>query len=283
MDDSNVRRVAVLFSGGTDSTASSALLTETFQEIHLLSYERAGFHGISNSRYNAGKLRARFPEHRIVHRLLETTPLARHVTNHNRFRYFLKYGFFTLQNCGFCALLNHTGSLAYCLKHGIRDVADGITYDWPFFPGHMDKVIQLFREMYAEFGITYHTPVLHCDIDRPMRYLDKLIGDGDVPQPEENRDTTGKILKRLGLSDTENYKGTELDKKAQARCFQFVLPNIFVYWVYNAPQRWDSYEAQVVEYFGHLIQDISGLVRKHHEEGSHPELFTFLDTPPDCP
>lgn len=279
MEDVTGKRVAVLFSGGTDSTASSALLTESFEEIHLLSYNRAGFHSIDNSGYNAGKLEARFPDRTFVHRVLETTALARYVTERKRFRYFLKYGFFTLQNCGFCALLNHTGTLAYCLKHGITDVADGITHDWPFFPGHMDKVIDRFRVMYSSFGITYHTPVLHCDIDRPMRYVDKLPGNGQAYQPQDEENTTGKILKRLGLSDTENYKGTAVDKRAQARCYQFVMPNLFVYWVYGAPYRWESYEKTVVEYFGHLMDDVSELVREFHDKGKRKELFAFLDEP----
>lgn len=272
-------RVAVLFSGGTDSTAASALLTEQFRRIDLLSYTRAGFCNIEHTRYNAGKLAERFPETTFVHRILETTKLARHVTEHKRYRYFLKYGFFTLQSCGFCALLNHIGTLAYCLRNGIAHTADGITYDWPFFPGHMDKVIELLKAMHSEFGVTYHTPVIHCDVDRSLRYADKLDGPTTRREAPESAQTTGKILRHYGLSKTDNYKGTQIDRKAQARCYQFVLPNLFIYWMYRGPERWEKYEATVVEYFGHLIEDSTALVRRYFERGEHSELFTFLDEP----
>ncbi len=121
------KEVAVLFSGGTDSTASAAILAGQYEAVHLLTFARHGFFGADNSSYNASKLIARGPGTRISHKVLETTPLAKYVTNNRRWHYIRKYGFFTLQNCGFCALLNHLGTLAYCLKHGIKNSADGIS------------------------------------------------------------------------------------------------------------------------------------------------------------
>jgi len=271
------KEVAVLFSGGTDSTASAAILAGQYEAVHLLTFARHGFFGADNSSYNASKLIARFPGTRISHKVLETTPLAKYVTNNRRWHYIRKYGFFTLQNCGFCALLNHLGTLAYCLKHGIKNSADGITHDWPFFPGHMDKVIDRFREWYASFGITYHTPVLHFEIDRPMTYIDKISGFQSAHDEKPDANTTGRLLHRMGLSDTDNYKGTEIDKKAQARCYQFAIPNLFIYWMFRGPERWDEYESIVVEYFSSLMEDSKTLVKAYFEHGRHRELFAFLD------
>ena len=112
-------KVAVLFSGGTDSTASSALLAETYREVHLLTYKRLGFHGAGNSTNNYHKLAKRFPDTKYVHHIFETTELVRRLTEHRRWHYIRKYGFFTLQNCGFCALINHVATMAYCLRHQI--------------------------------------------------------------------------------------------------------------------------------------------------------------------
>ena len=268
--------VAILFSGGTDSTAAAALMARRFESIHLLTYQRQGFHGAANSGYNAGKLAARFPDRRIVHRLCETTALARRLSIHRRWRHFARYGFFTLQSCGFCALANQVASIAYCIAHGLTDMADGITHDWPFFPGHMDLVIDRFRELAGHFGITYHTPVLQCDVDRQIAYVDKLVAAPGSRDPDPGARTTGRILRELGLSDVDNYKGTDLDRSAQARCFQFVLPNLFIYWVYRGPERWEEYEATVLEYFGHLIDDAKTLLEEHRDRGEHADLFAFL-------
>jgi hypothetical protein len=275
--------VAVLFSGGTDSTASAALLTQRFGGVDLCTLRRAGFFGAENSAYNRGKLVARYPEIGFRHFVYETTPLARRLTNDGRWRHVLRYGFFTLQMCGFCAYTNQVATIAHCLRWGLTDLADGITHDWPFFPAHMDRVIDLFRDFARSFGITYHTPVLHCAVDNPMTYLHKITNPGEAEQPAPSVETTGRILKRLGLSDTENYKGTALDKQAQARCFQFMLPNLLAYWVYDAPHRWEGYEATVVAYFSELLEDARRLLSEWHEQGMHRELFAFVDDRPAFP
>ena len=273
-------RIAILYSGGTDSTASAALLTERFSEIDLLTYARVGFHASDNSRDNAGRLARRFPDRTVRHAIYESTALARHLTMTHRWRHTLRYGFFTLQQCGFCALANQVGTMAHCLRHGLTDYADGITHDWPFFPGHMDRVIDRFREFAATYGLTYHTPVLHYDVDEAVPYIAKAVEPGQAQAPGEGANTTGRLLKRLGLSDTENYKGTERDRRSQARCYQFVLPNMFIYWVYGGPERWSEYEATVLAYFTDLL-DEARVVLDDVAAGKDPRgLFGFLDTPP---
>jgi len=272
-------RVAVLYSGGTDSTASAALLAERFSHVDLLTFHRLGFHSPEHSHFNRDKLVARFPDVTFRHFIYETTPLARHMTEHRRASYALRYGFFTLQTCGFCALANHVATIAHCKRWGIAHVADGITHDWPFFPAHMDKVIDLLRAFEDSIGLTYHTPVLDCAIDPPMTYFDKITRPGQATVTAANLHTTGRILRRMGLSETDNYKGTATDKQAQQRCFQFMLPDVLAFWVYNAPERWDAYEATVVAYFTELLADAQLLLSEWHEEGKHAALFAYLDDP----
>ena len=268
-------RVAVLYSGGTDSTAASAILAERFDEVHLLTYTRDGLHHSTNSRHNHDLLTARFPERRFIHQIQHNGRLAEHIANHRRLHYVMRYGMFTLQSCGYCSLTNHVSTLAYCLREGIKDAADGITHDWPFFPGHMDKVIEHFRLLYASFGITYHTPVLAFDVAPPPRYADKLGIAAPVPlDPDLN--TTGRYLFRLKLAETENYKGSELDRRTQARCYQFVVPNMFIDWVYGGQERTQEYEATVVRFFSELMEDCRVLLERWFAHGERDELFSFL-------
>ncbi len=273
-------RVAILYSGGTDSTASAALMAQQFDEIHLLNYRRHGFVGAEHSSYNAAKLAARFPDRKFVHWIYETTPLAKWIADHRRLHYVTRHGFMTLQNCGHCALANHMATLAHCLRHDVHHLADGITRDWPFFPGHMDPVIERLRGLARRFDVTYHTPVLHCDIDRPMPYIAKILAPGKGMDPNPDADTTGRILLRLGLSETENYKGTATDRKAQARCWQFMLPNIYIHWIFHAAQRPKAYEAAVTAYFDELIDDATVLLQEHARSGAHDRIFAFLEQPP---
>jgi len=273
-------RVAVLYSGGTDSTASAALLAERFAGLDLLTYSRVGFHEARNARVNATRLARRFPEREVRHAVYESTALARHLTMTRRWRHVTRYGFFTLQQCGFCALANQVGTIAHCLRHGLTDYADGITHDWPFFPGHMDRVIDRFRTFAEGYGLTYHTPVLHYDVDAPVPYVSKAVRPGQAQAPAADANTTGRLLQRLGLSDTENYKGTEQDRRSQARCYQFVLPNLFIYWVYGGPERWADYERTVLAYFDELLGTARTLLDAFAEGSDPRRLFAFLDTPP---
>ncbi len=268
--------VAVLFSGGTDSTAAAALLAERFDEVHLLTMDRHGFHGAGNSGRNAALLVERFPDTRFVHRVLETTALGSWLATHRRWQHLRRHGFMTLQACGHCALANHVAGLAWCLHHRLSHVSDGITHDWPFFPGHMDAVIDRLRAFHRTWDIEYLTPVLHCETDEPLRYIDKL-GRGGAPALGPDAETTGRILQRLGLSERESYKGTELDRKVQARCRQFILPNLYIYWYFLPRKDWSAYERAVLAYFEELIQQVDQLVRAWRERGEHSELFAFLD------
>jgi hypothetical protein len=272
-------RAAILFSGGTDSTAASALMAEQFAEIDLLTYTRVGFSDARNARNNAARLARRFPDRGIRHAVCETTALAEHLTMNKRWSYVRRYGFFTLQQCGFCALANQIGTMAWCLHHGFTDYADGITHDWPFFPGHMDRVIELFREFASGYGLTYHTPVLSYDVDPAVPYITKAVAPGQAQRPPATANTTGRLLKRLGLSDTENYKGTERDRQSQARCYQFVLPNLFIYWVYGGPERWPEYERTVLAYFGELLDDARGLLDGLATGRDEGGLFAYLANP----
>jgi hypothetical protein len=107
----------------------------------------------------------------------------------------------------------------------------------------------------------------------------KVLEPGRAQRPPQAANTTGRLLQRMGLSDTENYKGTERDRRSQARCYQFVLPNLFIYWVYGGPERWAEYEGTVLAYFGELLSLARPLL-DGVRDGTDPEhLFDFLAAP----
>ena len=48
---------ATLFSGGTDSTLTAALMADKFDKIHLITYDRFAFSSVMNPMVNVKKLR----------------------------------------------------------------------------------------------------------------------------------------------------------------------------------------------------------------------------------
>ena len=65
-----VNEVALLYSGGTDSTYTATLMTKIYDRIHLLSYDRFGFSNAEYSRVNIHKLKEKFGEERFVHNII---------------------------------------------------------------------------------------------------------------------------------------------------------------------------------------------------------------------
>jgi len=248
--------LAILFSGGTDSTCVAALMAERSRRIHLLTFDRAGFHNIQNTTEGAKRLVERFPEVKFEHKILKIDRVFNRLAFQDYLPRLRKFGLRMLQNCTLCALANHFRALHYCLEHGIQTVADGATRELRFLPSHMEKPIERVRALYAEYGIEYLTPVYDFDIPREIDFFDKLRMEKDGEKGveiEPQRRTTGRRLHELGLLPSENIKGSALDRRLQYRCFQYILHNLVAHIVLQAPQDYPRYERGILDFYDDTI------------------------------
>lgn len=264
--------IAILFSGGTDSTCAAAIMAGKFDKVNLLTFNRFGIFSIENSKNNVKTLRKKFPSVAFEQRIINADHLVEHLSHNNFFCNLFKYGFLTLSNCMICSLVNHFGALIYCLNNDIRDIADGSTKDWIFFPSHMEKVIVLFRQMYKKFNINYHTPVYNFDVPPPISFMDKIYP-GGLSEPENrnrnfDRKTTGKYLYDLGFFSSSNIKGTDVDHKMQPRCLQFILHHIYVYWYFLVLHDYARFELKTLQFIGDKIDYFSALVEKNPQKAN---------------
>ena len=266
--------LALLFSGGTDSLCAAALMARRYREIHLLTFDRYGFHEIERSSLGAQRLRDRFPEVHFEHRIIKIDRLFTHLAFKNYLERLRKFGLMMLQNCTFCALANNFRALSYCLEKGNKVVADGATRELQFLPSHMEKPIQRMRELYAEYGIEYLTPVYDFDIPREIDFFDKLKmeKDGDKGvEVDPQGDTTGRYLFEQGLLPSENIKGSALDRQMQYRCFQYVLHNMVALIALPGTTDYPRYERDILA----LYEDAIGRF-KPQPDGSGP-LARYLE------
>ena len=274
--------IAILYSGGTDSTCAAAIMAKDFDIIHLLTFKRLGFFSIENSVLNSDKLKNKFKTKLLLHKIIDVDRLARFVYYQGYLKNIFKYGFFSLSNCGLCALINHIRTAIYCLDNGLKDVADGINREWPFFPGHMEEIIGELKKMYSEFDIVYHTPVFDLVLPSEPVFLDKIKGSLNPISsnriPSDNKgETTGKYLYKLGILPEENVKGTALDRRMQARCFQFVLHNIFVYWYYMPDHSYRDYEKTTLLFFQDKIALIVKLLKDYQIKKDKSRLYRLVN------
>lgn len=273
----NRDEIAVLFSGGTDSTLAAATMQETFRRVHLVTYDRFGFHSTGNTAVNATMLQNKFGPEKFVHRTMKFDPLFEHLSYERYLRNWFKYGFFQLSTCGLCKLAMHARTIKYCLDHGVTNVCDGANMGMSIFPDQMKGVLDEYQQMYAHFGITYSNPVYFMTPPAEKSYIEtsnlgvipSFLPPTDAPRTE----TPGQKLHRLGLAPAPDVKGSAYDRKRQPRCHQLVLFNIFAIGYFKAPQRYGTYAEKSRDYFKDKIKTVTRLLDENRRLGKHRRLF----------
>lgn len=225
-------RVAVLFSGGTDSTCVAALMAEKYAEVHLLTFHEYATRNSPIPTKNIERLRACFPATTFMSAVFSVDGLVRHFSYENYFVNLWNHGWYVLATCGFSSLAWHLRTILYCKQKGITHVVDGLTRELMHFPGHMDTVIREFVKLYERHGITYENPVREWMVPRDQQFIDRVIVNRHsdfMPTHEEPR-TTGVYLYERGIFPSPNVKGSSFDRAMQHDCYPFTLYNIFAFW-----------------------------------------------------
>lgn len=265
--------VAILFSGGTDSTLTAALLEKEFQTIHLVTYNRFGFHATDNTAVQAQMLKDKFGQDRFVHTLINVDELFKHISYENYLKNIVKHGFFNLSTCGLCKLSMHVRTIAYCLDNQIYHVADGANQAMSMEPAQIKEVIDEMKRMYQHFGISYFNPVFELDAPGDGDFLEKEnlqflknISDTTLTQEEFHQKTPGSVLHEMGLAPERNVKGSDYDKKRQPRCFQFIPFNIFAKKYFLASKSYDEYKKQTVDFYTEKINMVIKLLDENKDK-----------------
>jgi predicted subunit of tRNA(5-methylaminomethyl-2-thiouridylate) methyltransferase len=274
---------AVLFSGGTDSTCVAALTAEKHSDVRLLTFYRFGMWEAGNSGRNVPMIQKKFPGVRFTHDILKTDRIFQKIAYDRYLHYLWRFRTFMLSTCGFCSLSWHVRAMIYCLDHGVTKVYDGITRELLHFPGHMNKNLEEIRSLYKHLGISYENPVRGWDVPVEYKFLDKVTLDPHNPFPTDpgedagKKKTTGVYLYERGMLPASNVKGSELDRKMQQRCFQFVLFNLFVYWNYLTRNDYESYEKRAEELFASKVADLRRLLDDYKSRPERSKIGAWVE------
>ncbi len=167
--------IALMYSGGLDSTATAILLAEKFERIHLLTYKNGYGH------YNHWRTARRVRElnrklgDRFVYTLIGTKTYFDDVLVRNVVNDFKEYksGFIW---CMGCKMAMHMRSALYCLEHGLVHMTDGSNSDTDEMVEQMLISLTLIRGFYNGFGVEFGTPVYEATRDDSR----SLIGKHDL-------------------------------------------------------------------------------------------------------
>jgi hypothetical protein len=260
------REACVLFSGGTDSTCASVIMSDSYESVTLLTIDRKGFYDVENTLRNSCVLKDKICGSVIRHKFINADKLVEYLNGKWYRRDFFKYGFYVMSNCIFCVLINHFAALLYCLKNGVMTLADGVTREWPQFPSHMEKILPVFKRLYDEFQIAYETPVFDFPINPDYDYFNKIFSSPPGKEPDMNeKTTTGIFLFKRGIFPDKNLKGSDADHCMQPRCFQFTLHHIYLYWYYFAFHNYGDFEKLTLRYMDEKVNDFTEMIRNDRE------------------
>ncbi|MCK4917222.1 MAG: hypothetical protein KAS51_03290 [Candidatus Omnitrophica bacterium] len=280
----NNDEIVLLYSGGTDSTLTAVLMAEKFRRVHLITYDRLGLFSIINSKVNVKKLKNKFGEKKFTHRIIKINKLSKYVFYERYLLNFIKYRFFLLSICGLCKLAMHIRTVVFCLDNKIYNVCDGANKGMDIFPAQMKEIIKEITDMYLNFGIKYINPVFDFDGDQDTGFVDrlhfeKIFSDVDKDKSviEEKKRTTNNELFKMGLMPSGNVKGTELDRRMQSRCFQFILFNIFVRWYYLYNHSYQQYKETTIEFYREKIDFFAELLNDYIEKGKKSRMGKLIE------
>jgi len=269
----------VLYSGGTDSTCVAALMAERHARVHLLTFEESGTLGSPVPADNLEKLRRHYGRDKFIHHLFDVDPLVKRLSYERYPSQLCRHGLFLLSTPGFSSLSWHTRALAYCIDHGIRRAADGVTRELTHFPDHMNAVLERFRSLYASFDVAYENPVIDWEVPPQQEVLDRIIVGRHgyvLPEPRKGDKTTGEYLFERGILPHPNVKGSALDFGMQHACYPFVLFNILVFWVYLPFIGKDAYERRVLDLMEDKLQVVYSWLSEYRSIGRESRLAQLI-------
>lgn len=245
------------------------MLAEQFKIIHLITYNRFGFHSTENTRLQAQMLKEKFGNDRIVHEIINVDKLFKHITYENHLRNLIDFGFFNLSTCGLCKLSMHVRTVIYCQDNNIKNVADGANQAMTMFPSQMKEVITDLKRMYEHFNINYFNPVFEMEASgmgdfielQNLQFLNEASSDNTISEDEFKGETPGTKLFDMGLAPSKNVKGTKYDKARQPRCFQFIPFNIFAKKYFMANKTYEEYRDGTVKFYQSKINTMIDFIQ----------------------
>lgn len=274
----------IMFSGGTDSTLAAALEAKKFDRVHLLTYDRFGLFSVGNSQLNVLKLKDKFGQDKFISHIVKIDKLTEYVFYERYLHNLRRHGFFLLSICGLCKLAMHIRTLIFCIDNDIGNVSDGANQGMYLFPEQTETIIEELKQLYNKFGITYNNPVFNYAPPENIGFADRfhlesLLKETDPQKPSMKikARTTGCTLHKMGLMPAENVKGTELDRKMQPRCFQFILFNIFIKWYYLYDHSYEEYVQANVKLYRDKISHLTGALEDYVQKKKNNRFANLIE------
>jgi PP-loop superfamily ATP-utilizing enzyme len=154
---SKKKTVALLFSGGRDSSLACGVLAKKGYKIHLLTFNNGATIRQDLAEHRYKELSEKFPDAIIKRAIIPSYGLFKDLGLKNLEKDIKKYE--TNLICMGCKLSMHVISLIYCLENDIPIIADGYTDYQKKWIEQMPEAIEAVKKFHEEYHIKYINPV----------------------------------------------------------------------------------------------------------------------------
>ncbi|MDD8027208.1 MAG: 7-cyano-7-deazaguanine synthase, partial [Acidobacteriota bacterium] len=156
---------AVMFSGGIDSLLAAVLLLQTYDKVHLVTFDKGYLEfGVKNNIPNVERLKARFGTERIHHEIVDLKNVVKRIGAAKASGHRKKYNLET-RWCVRCRLGMNTGGLIYALEHNLVGYADGSNREQIPSNGNLTgtaenypSIVNRSKEFAADYAVRFMTP-----------------------------------------------------------------------------------------------------------------------------
>jgi predicted subunit of tRNA(5-methylaminomethyl-2-thiouridylate) methyltransferase len=165
--------IALMFSGGVDSTATAIMLAEKYDKVHLITYRNGyGHYYHHRTKKRVDELNKALGDP-FVFTLVSTKDYFDEIVVNSVLKDFKKYksGFIWFMGC---KMAMHMRSAIYCMENGLRFMSDGSNEDTNEMVEQMLVSLTLIRFFYDHYGIQFGTPVYEISRDESRNLIKKL-------------------------------------------------------------------------------------------------------------
>lgn len=165
--------VALMFSGGVDSTVAAIKLQEQFDKVHLLTFNNGyGHYAMHRTARRVAELDRRYPG-KFVHfytgikELFEKVCLSTILDDYRKYNSAFMW-------CMGCKLVMHARSIMYCREHGVEKMSDGSAGDSDEMVEQSLLSVSMVHWFYRDWEVEFFVPVYSVERDDKRAMLKEM-------------------------------------------------------------------------------------------------------------
>lgn len=252
--------IAVMFSGGVDSTYAAWSQIKIFDTIRLITFVRTGFRNRHNLHEIINRLCRAFPEKEIFFELVDFEEIYQQTIPHkiklevqreilsqkigplwedphgachgSKIYNAARQKLFMVNECLQCKISMHIAAIKFCLENHIHNICDGSNPEQLDDGSQLEDVKSIGQDIFREYGINFFSPAFNISADE-----------------------RSKILFDEGITDFIDHKHLEKTHRIPSRQIQCTVPAsalwticVFPWLVYDAASC-DDYVAMSCRYY----------------------------------